>query len=40
LVSEEELEMDSLNQHRCMLPLMKLLDHMQHNITQPHPPVS
>ena len=30
-MSEEQLEEDSLNLHECMVPLMKLLDHMQHN---------
>ena len=31
MVSEEQMEMDVLNEHECMLPLLKLLDHMQHN---------
>lgn len=35
MVSEEHMEMDELNQHECMLPLMKLLDHMQHNNLNP-----
>ena len=35
MVNEEQLEMDELNQHECMLPLMKLLDHMEHNKINP-----
>jgi DNA-dependent protein kinase catalytic subunit len=31
VISEEELELDGLNTHECMLVLMNLLDHMQHN---------
>ena len=34
-MSEEQVEQDELNQHECMLPLMRLLDHMQHNCVTP-----
>ena len=37
-VSEEQIEQDELNQHECMLPLMKLIDHMQHNKITPEVP--
>lgn len=38
LVTEEQIEQDELNQHECMLPLMKLLDHMEHNKINPQVP--
>ena len=38
LVTEEQVEQDELNQHECMLPLMKLLDHMEHNKINPQVP--
>ena len=34
-VSEEQIEQDELNMHECMLPLMKLIDHMEHNKINP-----
>lgn len=34
-VSEEQIEQDELNMHECMLPLMKLIDHMEHNKITP-----
>ena len=34
-VSEDNIEQDELNIHECMLPLMKLLDHMEHNKITP-----
>jgi DNA-dependent protein kinase catalytic subunit len=34
-VSEEQIEQDELNMHECMLPLMRLIDHMQHNKITP-----
>ena len=37
-VSEEQIEQDELNQHECMLPLMRLIDHMQHNKITPEVP--
>lgn len=37
-VSEEQIEQDELNLHKCMLPLMKLLDHMEHNKITPEVP--
>lgn len=38
MVTEEQIEQDELNQHECMLPLMKLLDHMEHNKINPQVP--
>ncbi len=38
IVSEEQIEQDELNTHECMLPLMKLLDHMDHNKINPEVP--
>ena len=35
VLSEEQIEQDELNTHECMLPLMKLLDHMEHNKINP-----
>ena len=32
------MEQDDLNIHECMLPLMKLLDHMEHNKINPEVP--
>lgn len=29
------MEEDELNSHKCMLPLMRLLDHMEHNKVTP-----
>ena len=37
-MSEEQIEQDELNQHECMLPLMRLIDHMQHNKITPEVP--
>lgn len=34
-MSEEQIEQDELNMHECMLPLMKLVDHMEHNKITP-----
>lgn len=34
-MSEEQIEQDELNMHACMLPLMKLIDHMEHNKITP-----
>ena len=34
-MSEEQIEQDELNTHECMLPLMKLIDHMEHNKITP-----
>ena len=38
MVTEEQVEQDELNQHECMLPLMQLLDHMEHNKINPQVP--
>ena len=38
VVTEEQIEQDELNQHECMLPLMRLLDHMEHNKINPQVP--
>ena len=38
VLSEEQIEQDELNTHECMLPLMRLLDHMQHNKINPEVP--
>lgn len=38
MISEEEIEQDELNLHENMLPLMKLLDHMDHNKINPEVP--
>lgn len=38
VVSEEQIEQDELNTHECMVPLMKLLDHMEHNKINPEVP--
>ena len=35
VLSEEQIEQDELNAHECMLPLMRLLDHMEHNKINP-----
>ena len=35
MVSEEQIEQDELNTHECMVPLMRLLDHMEHNKINP-----
>ena len=35
ILSEEQLEDDELNSHECMISLMNLLDHMQHNKITP-----
>ena len=37
-MSEEQIEQDELNQHECMLPLMRLIDHLQHNKITPEVP--
>ena len=37
-MSEEQIEQDELNMHECMLPLMKLIDHMEHNKITPEVP--
>ena len=38
MVTEEQIEQDELNQHECMLTLMKLLDHMELNKINPQVP--
>ena len=38
MVSEEQIEQDELNGNECMLSLMKLLDHMEHNKINPEAP--
>ncbi len=35
VVMEEQLEQDCVNTHECMVPLMRLLDHMEHNKINP-----
>eukprot|EP00731_Ephydatia_muelleri_P036866 Em0341g3a len=37
-MSEEKVEQDALNTHECMLTLMKLLDHLEHNKINPEVP--
>ena len=37
-MSEEQIDQDELNMHECMLPLMKLFDHMEHNKITPQVP--
>lgn len=34
-MSEEQIEQDELNLHECMLPIMKVIDHMEHNKVTP-----
>ena len=36
--AEEQIEQDELNQHKCMLPLMRLIDHLHHNKITPEVP--
>ena len=36
--AEEQIEQDELNQHECMLPLMRLIDHLHHNKITPEVP--
>ena len=36
--AEEQIEQDELNQHDCMLPLMRLIDHLHHNKITPEVP--
>lgn len=41
ITSEEQLEMDCVNVHECMVPLMRLLDHMDaNNVNPPVPTVT
>ena len=35
VTSEEQLEQDCVNIHECMVPLMRLLDHMEYNKINP-----
>ena len=37
-MKEEQIEQDEVNTHECMISIMRLFDHMEHNKINPEAP--